>query len=48
MHTGSVANPDPWNPYNFPGSGSVSKVGLDPESGLKNSENRKVYFFNLI
>ena len=51
MHTGSVANPDPWNPYNFPGSGSVSKVGLDPESGsvsndtdpdpTKTIENRK-------
>ena len=23
---GSVADPDPWNPYHFPGSGSVSKM----------------------
>ena len=22
----SVADPDPWNPYSFPGSGSVSKI----------------------
>ena len=23
----SVVDPDPWNPYHFPGSGSVSKNG---------------------
>ena len=28
-----VADQDPQNPYNFPGIGSVSKVGLDPEYG---------------
>ena len=25
----SVADPEPPNPYHFPGSGSVSKFGLD-------------------
>ena len=30
----SVADPDPWNPYHFTGSGSVPiKKWLDPESG---------------
>ena len=28
----SVADPDPWNPHNFPGSGRI-KNWLDPESG---------------
>ena len=29
----SVADPDPWNPYHFPGSGSISKNGWirDPD-----------------
>ena len=31
----SVADPDPPDPYNFPGSGSVSKVGLDPQKPIK-------------
>ena len=29
----SVADPDPPDSYHFPGSGSVYKVELDPESG---------------
>ena len=51
LHSRSVAGPDPPDLYNFPGSGSVSKVGLDPESGsvsndtdpdpTKTIENRK-------
>ena len=27
VHKGSVADPDPWNLYHFPGSGSVSIIG---------------------
>ena len=27
----SVAHPDPPDPYHFPGSGSISKVVLDPD-----------------
>ena len=42
----SVADPDPYNPSNFPRSGSVQTVGLDPESGsdpypAKTMENSK-------
>ena len=48
--TGSVADQDPWNPYHFPGSGSVSKFGwirnpdpyqmtrTDPTKTMENSK----------
>ena len=34
LHTTSVADPDPWNPYHFPGSGSVS-VSKMAGSGIR-------------
>ena len=34
----SVADPDPKNPHHFPGSGFVSKVGLDPECASVSNE----------
>ena len=33
----SVADPDPWNPYHFPGSGSVSNdTDPDPTKTIEN------------
>ena len=39
-----VSVPDPLDPYNFPGSGSISNVGLDPYKIIRIRIHQKVRY----
>ena len=39
---GNLADPDPWNPYHFPGSGSVSKNGW-----IRNSDPYQIIWIRI-